>query len=348
MPGEADRADLHKQFGVPVPPTLVDIAKETNTSVSTVSRVLAGGMIANRISKETRERVTIVANRLGYRPNLVARTLRTRRSNTIALLVSDIANPFYAQIASLVERRLHQHGYSLFLCNSGESSTREVEYIGLLNQKAIDGLILVPITIDRDHLMNQIPAKLPLVILDRPIPGIDSTVACDQIQSAKLLCETLHRAGVRKVGVVTGPSHVSTHHHRAQTAAEFFTIVKKCEGAARQETGREAVAELLAARPDAIVCTNNTLALGLIDALVQIADPPIIGVFDEVPMMHVIPIPIVCAVQDVNALAEGCVAQLLPLLGGEGKPPTPIILQGHTLTNRAFETRRFLKTQPAQ
>jgi LacI family transcriptional regulator len=328
-----------------VPPTLVDIAKETNTSVSTVSRVLAGGVIANRISKETRERVQLVANRLGYRPNLVARTLRTRRSNTIALLVSDIANPFYAVIASLVERRLHQHGYSLVLCNSGENPTREVEYLQLLNQKAIDGLVLVPITIDRDHVMQHIPAKLPLVILDRPIPGIDTTVACDQAQSAKLLCETLHKSGVRRVAVVSGPPHVLTHHSRAQSAAEFFEIVYLHEGPARQDTGREAVARLMPHRPDAIVCTNNALALGLIDALVQIDNPPIVGVFDEVPMMHVLPIPIVCAIQDVNALAEGCVAQLLPLLTGEGKTPTPMILPGRVATNRAFETRRFAKVQ---
>ena len=328
-----------------MPPTLVDIAKETNTSVSTVSRVLAGGVIANRISKETRERVQIVANRLGYRPNLVARTLRTRRSNTIALLVSDIANPFYAQIASLIERRLHQHGYSLILCNSGENSTREVEYLQLLPQKAIDGLVLVPITIDRDHLMQHIPAKLPLVILDRPIPGIDSTVACDQIQSAKLLCETLHKSGIRKVAVVTGPSYVMTHHHRAHAAGEFFEIVAQHEGPARQETGREAVVKLMPHRPEAIVCTNNALAHGLIDALVQIENPPVIGVFDEVPMMHVIPIPIVCAVQDVDALAEGCVAQLLPLLSGDGHASKPMILPGHTLTNRAFEARRFAKVQ---
>ena len=327
-----------------MPPTLVDIAKETHTSVSTVSRVLAGGIIANRISKETRERVQLVANKLGYRPNLVARTLRTRRSNTIALLVSDIANPFYAQIASLVERRLHQHGYSLVLCNSGENSTREVEYLQLLIQKAIDGLILVPITVDREHLMQQIPAKLPLVILDRPIPGIDSTVACDQAQSTKLLCETLTKAGVKKVAVVSGPSHVMTHRRRAEAAAECFEIVAHHEGPARLETGREAVAKLMPHRPEAIVCTNNALAYGLIDSLVQIENPPVIGVFDEVPMMHVIPIPIICAVQDINALAEGCVTQLLPLLSGDDKPSHPIILPGHTATNRAFEAWRFAKT----
>lgn len=328
-----------------MPPTLVDIAKETNTSVSTVSRVLAGGIIANRISKETRERVQIVANRMGYRPNLVARTLRTRRSNTIALLVSDIANPFYSQIASLVERRLHQHGYSLVLCNSGENPTREVEYLQLLNQKAIDGLVLVPITIDRDHLMQHIPAKLPLVILDRPIPGIESTVACDQLQSAKLLCDTLQKSGVRKVAVVTGPLHIVTHQRRVQAVSECFEIVGQHEGPARQDTGREAVAKLMPLGPDAIVCTNNSLAHGLIDALVQIENPPVIGVFDEVPMMNVISIPIVCAIQDVNALAEGCVAQLLPLLSGDGIVSQPMILPGHTASNRAFEAWQFARTQ---
>jgi len=330
-----------------LPPTLVDIARETNTSVSTVSRVLAGGLIANRISKETRERVQLVANKLGYRPNLVARTLRTRRSNTIALLVSDIANPFYAQIASLVEQRLHQHGYSLVLCNSGENPTREVEYLQLLNQKAMDGLIVVPITIDRDHLMQHIPAKVPLVILDRPIPGIDATVACDQPQSARLLCDTIYKAGARRVGIVSGPMHVTTHSRRATSARECFEVVAHHEGPARPDTGREAVAKLMPHRPDAIVCTNNSLALGLIDSLVQIENPPVIGVFDEVPMMHVIPIPIVCAVQDVHALAEGCVAQLLPLLSGDGKPSQPMILPGHTATNRAYEAWRFAKEQQA-
>lgn len=331
-----------------MPPTLVDIAKETHTSVSTVSRVLAGGIIANRISRETRERVQLVANRLGYRPNLVARTLRTRRSNTIALLVSDIANPFYAQIASLIEQRLHQHGYSLMLCNSGEKATREVEYLQLLNQKAIDGLILVPITIDRDHLMQHVPAKLPLVILDRPIPGIDSTVAGDQAESLRLLCETLQKAGIRKVGIVSGPMHVMTHSRRAGAAGECFEVVGHHEGPARPETGREAVAKLMPLKPDAIICTNNALAQGLLDSLVQIENPPVIGVFDEVPMMHVIPIPIICAVQDVNALAEGCVAQLLPLLSGDAKTPTPMILPGHTAVNRAFEAWRFLKSHQGQ
>ncbi|HTW94431.1 MAG TPA: LacI family DNA-binding transcriptional regulator [Tepidisphaeraceae bacterium] len=120
--------------------TLSDIARETRTSISTVSRVLAGGTAARRISRATADRVRAAAQRLGYRPNLVARSLRTRKSDTIALLISDISNPFFGQIGNLIEQSLHRHGYSLMLCNSGEDPQREVEYLQLLAQKAIGGL----------------------------------------------------------------------------------------------------------------------------------------------------------------------------------------------------------------
>src|SRR5687768_341777 len=150
--------------------TLQDIAKATRTSVSTVTRVLAKGAHASRISPTTRQRVVETAHRLGYRPTIVARSLRTRRSHTIALLVSDIANPFFAQIASLIEQSLHRHGYSLTLCNSGEEPQREIDYLQLLRQKAIDGMIVVPLARSKKALAQLVPSDVPLVLLDRPIP----------------------------------------------------------------------------------------------------------------------------------------------------------------------------------
>src|SRR5438552_10830305 len=159
-----------------LPATLIDIARETNTSVSTVSRVLAGGSVAQRISEETRARVLEAAKRLGYRPNLLARSLRTRKSNTVALLVPDIGNPFYASIASHIEQRLYPQGYSLLVCNSGETGQREAEYLELLPRKGIDGLIVVPLSQTRENLMHHLEQGLPLVILDRACPGIEAVV----------------------------------------------------------------------------------------------------------------------------------------------------------------------------
>lgn len=317
--------------------TLLDIAKETNTSVSTVSRVLAGGNSASRISEATRGRVMEAASRMGYRPNLVARSLRTRKSCTVALLVSDIANPWFGQIASLIEQSLHRHGYSLMLCNSGEDAEREQEYLRLLPSKGIDGLILVPITRTKKAITDQLPADLPLVVLDRPIPGISATVWSDQEQAAGLLCDTLWRAGVRKVALVCGPQHVVTHRRRCEIVSERFGVVARHEGPAQKDTGRQAFIKFLGQMPEAIVCTNNFLGQGVLEGILEIDKPPIIGCFDEIPMMELLPIPIVCSVQDVPMLAEGCVSQLLPLLRDPKAKSEPLVLPARAVTNRQFQ-----------
>jgi LacI family transcriptional regulator len=324
-----------------LPATLQDIAKATHTSVSTVSRVLAGGAVSRRISQATRERVVETANRLGYRPNLVARSLRTRRSNTVALLVSDIANPFFGQICSLIEQSLHRRGYSLILCNSGEDVERELEYLKLLRQKAIDGLIVVPLARTKKALMQHLPAELPLVVLDRPIAGITSCVASDQDHAANILCETFDRAGIKQVAIVAGPQHVVTHRRRKEIISSRFKVVAYYEGPAQKETGRQAFIRFLADAPRAIVCTNNFLAQGVIDSIAQIDDPPIIGVFDEIPMMHLLPLPIVCSMQDIPMLAEGAATQLLRQLEDPAAKCEPILLPARAVTNRAFQVRQF-------
>lgn len=320
-----------------MPPTLVDIARETQTSVSTVSRVLSGGAMASRISRETRQRVQAAADRMGYRPNLLARSLRTRKTFTIGLMVSDIANPFFGQIGSLIEQSLARHGYAVMLCNSSEDLERESNNLRMITQKGIDGLILVPLVRTRKALLQYVPESLPLVILDRPIPGINATVAHDQDQVAGVLADTLHAAGVRKICLVCGPQHVITHRRRCEIFTERFEVIDSHEGPAQKETGRQAFIKFQGHAPHAIVCTNNFLAQGVIDSIAQIEKPPVIGVFDEIPGMHLLPLPIACSMQDIPALAEGCVTQLLKLLNGKAEAVEPIVLQARAVTNRAFQ-----------
>jgi DNA-binding LacI/PurR family transcriptional regulator len=319
--------------------TLLDIARETKTSVSTVSRVLAGGAAANRISAETRGRVLRAAKQMGYRPNLVARSLRTRKTQTVALLVADIANPFFSQIASLVEQALHRQGYSLILCNSCEDPAREDEYLNMLPRKGIDGLILVPLIRGRKNLAEMLPKDLPLVILDRPISGISASVSTDEDQSAHALCDTLLRDGVKKVALVCGPENIFTHRRRAEIVTKSFDVIARYEGPVHLDTGRQAFVHFLGHSPDAVVCTNNFLGMGFVDSIETIDAPPVIAVFDEVPLMHLLALPIVCAVQDVPLLADGCVRQLLHQLNGEKRELEPILLPSRIVTNRAFQAR---------
>lgn len=324
-------------------PTLLDIAKHTNTSVSTVSRVLAGGASAQRISAQTRQRVLRVADQLGYRPNLLARSLRTRKTYTVGLMVSDIANPWFGQIASLLEQRLHRHGYSLMLCNSGEDAALEAEYLELLPRKGIDGLILVPVSRSRKAILDHLPAGLPLVVLDRSVPGVSASVGSDQVQMAAELCKTLQRDGVKSVAVVCGPSNIGTHRQRVEIVSEHFEVVARHEGPASRETGRQAFVKFLGHDPDAVICTNILLGQGYIDAIDSTDSRCVVACFDEMPLMHLLQLPIVCSVQDVNSLAERCVDMMLPLLQGSETAPKPVLLPGRIITNKAFQARRGAK-----
>lgn len=301
--------------------TLHDIAIAANTSISTVSRVLAGGAVARRISAETRGRVTASAEQLGYRPNLLARSLRTRRSHTVALLVSDISNPFFGRLGVCVEQQLHKHGYSLIVCNSGEDAALEKDYLRLLPQKGIDGLIMVPILSSAEELKSALRNDLPLVAVDRPIRGFGSVVATDQTKLTTALCMQLKEAGVKNVALVSGPRDNHNHRTRAEVISRLLNVVAHHAGPAEIPTGQLAMQKFRAANVypsadlHAIVATNNLLAVGALQAVGsgkdRSAGRPIVACVDTLPLAEVLPIPFVSVRQDIDAMAEQAVAELM-------------------------------------
>jgi LacI family transcriptional regulator, galactose operon repressor len=327
--------------------TLADIARATGTSISTVSRVLTGAPAAKRISPETRDRIALAAQQIGYRPNLLARSLRTRRTNTIALMVSDIANPWFGLLASLIEQTLSRSGYSTMVCNSCEDAQLEQQYLRLLPQKGIDGLIIVPLSTHRDELMRPLPEEMPVVVVDRPVEGITASITSDQQKATELLCDGLQRVGVKRAALVRGPEHIFTHRLRAEAIRRRFKVVVDHEGPAQRETGHAAWQKCLGQGVDAVVCTNNFLGLGAIEAMSGGTERPAIGVYDEIPMMNLLPMPIVCCMQDVPRLAEGAVELLMKQMAGAGQVAIePITVAAHITHNLAFE--KALRTPTAQ
>lgn len=316
--------------------TLAHIAEAAGTSISTVSRVLTAAPAASRISLKTRNRVIETAQQLGYRPNLLARSLRTRKTHTIALIVSDIANPWFGRLVSLVEQNLSRSGYSVMICNSCENAALEQEYLRLLPQKGIDGLIVVPLADSREALLEPLPVGLPVVVLDRPVKGIAASIATDQRQASELLCTELLDIGVKTVALVRGPEHVFTHRMRAQAVRGCFDVVLDFEGPAQHETGRSAWQALAGKEVDAVVCTNNFLGIGAIEAMSGSKRLPPVGCFDEIPLMDLLPMPIACSMQDVPSLANAAVQMMLQLLAGEVSI-SPLSLPAHILTNKAFD-----------
>jgi len=194
-------------------------------------------------------------------------------------------------------------------------------------------------------LTEQLPKNLPLVILDRPIPGIAASVSSDQDQMTQSLCDTLERDGVKKVLLIAGPSNIYTHRRRAEIIAERFEVIARHDGPAAPETGRQAFVKTVDLEPDAVLATNNFLAMGYADAMENIDKPPVIGTFDDIPLMHMLPLPIVVSMQDIPMLADGCVRQLMPQLNGDTKRLEPILLSTRVVTNRAFQARHNGKAE---
>ena len=165
--------------------TLTDIAEETGVSVSTVSRVLNDKANEYRISEDTRELILRTAQRLNYRPNNLARNLRLSRTQSLGLVVPDVANPFFASLTKHVHTVAHELGYSLFVCNTDEDVALEVEHVGLLHRNRVDGLIAMPVGRESAHFKELHRRGIPLVLLDRGFDDLDvSTVLVDNYQGA--------------------------------------------------------------------------------------------------------------------------------------------------------------------
>lgn len=318
-------------------PTLLDIAKETNTSVSTVSRVLAGGDVSQRISAETRHRVLETATRMGYRPNLLARSLRTRRSYSIALVVPDISRWPCAGLARDTGAALHRLGYSLVLCNSGNDEALEREFLDVIPRRGVDGLIIIPQSDDPRHLAPLTTADLPFIVLGHRMRDIPTCLWSDPTQGANLLADKLESAGVKSIALLQCAHHGNQAAYASVMRRRFKVIAEIDEQAALQPGGTTAIT---AAKADAVVCTNCALAEAfLMGGISQHKPSQILACFDADPLLLAVPMPLICCNQNVSELAEKCVQQLMELMRLPSafldSSPVPMVLS----MNTAFQQR---------
>jgi LacI family transcriptional regulator len=188
-------------------PTIREVAEQAQVSVATVSHVI------NRtrfVDPETQERVYHAIKALGYRPNLLARGLRRRETHTIGLLVPDNANPFFAEFARVVEDAGFAEGYSVILCNSDRSETKEETYIDVLLAKQVDGLIVISATDRADLLQRVIDVGVPLVVVDRNPSNLAlSHVLVANEEGGYLAGKYLLGLGHRRFACIGGPSNAN-------------------------------------------------------------------------------------------------------------------------------------------
>lgn len=254
--------------------TIRDVARRASVSTMTVSRVINRSGYA---SPNTRARVEEAVAELGYVPNAVARHLRSKRTNTIALLMSDITNPFFTTIARGVEDAAAAHGYAVMFANTDESEVEEIQYLRMLAQRQIDGVLLVPAGSSAEPYRLLRAHEIPVVVLDRRVSArqVDE-VRSDSESGAYELVRHLTELGHRRIAVVSGRRNISTSvdrvagYERALTEAGIeFDPSLVCYESFSLEAGYQRVRDLLSIspRPTAIFAANNFIAFGALRAI---------------------------------------------------------------------------------
>jgi len=249
------------------------------------------------VSEALRARVLAAMQDLGYEPNAVARSLKIRRSNTLGLIVSDLANPFFTSVIRGVEDVTQRNGYALMLCNSHEDPEREQDYIRLLRSRRVDGLVIAPVGERHEQILRLVRQQFPLVLLDRDVAGVDaSAVLLDNERAAFDAVAHLVRLGHRRIGMITGRPGISTTAERiagyrraldgAGIAPDEHLVMS---GASGVDGGSNATAILLARRPrpTALFVSNNVMTIGALGAIDRagLAVPGELSVvsFDDLP-----------------------------------------------------------------
>ncbi len=256
--------------------SMQDVAKAAGVSPITVSRVMRNG---TNVRPETRERVLRAASELNYVPNAVARSLRQSRSGLLALIITDMLNPFFHTIARGAEDAAQAAGMAIVLGNSDDDAALEAKYLQVMAEHRVDGIILVTTpntTADRIPLL---PPTAPLVLLDRRPPDMrGSLVSCDTATATRDLCRHLFALGHRRIAIVGGMPELLTWRNRlagyrqAQAEAgipESEDLVR--HGVYRAPCGQTATRELLDLDrpPDAIVAASAQVLYGVLDELAR-------------------------------------------------------------------------------
>lgn len=188
-----------------MPATLKDIAERTGFSVSTISRVLHDSSKKYKIGEETRQIIRQVAEELGYRPNILARGLRLKRTHEIGIVVPDIANPFFAALIKSFATELRKGGYNFIVYDSDEDIALERSSIKSLLEKRVDGLIIASVGQDFTHLSKLREVGVPVVTVDRCFDALDvDSVSVDNVTGSLLAVNHLIREGHHRIAFIQG------------------------------------------------------------------------------------------------------------------------------------------------
>ncbi len=334
--------------------TIRQVAEMAGVSIATVSRVFAE---SDLVSRELAERVQDAARSLNYQPNRIARDLRRQKTHTVALVVSDIENPFFTSVVRGAEHILRNAGYTLLLTNSDENSEIELEYVLNLRAEGVAGVILAPTHEDSRHYEQFLDAGLVIVAIDRCPRNLKSDrVTVNNVEGAYNAARHLIEQGHTKIGFINGLPKISTAYERLlgfEQAMKSYNLPVNPHwiqpGNFRRENSFQAMMSILKLddRPTAVISANNLMTLGALQAIYECklripADMAIVG-FDDMEWAASLNPPLTTIAQPTRELGMVAAQLLLDRINDPQRPFRHVILDTQLIVRESSGVHSVLE-----
>ena len=316
--------------------TSIDVAQLAGVSQSTVSRVFSAN---KRVADATTAKVVRAAETLGYQPNTIARSLTTRRTDMIGIVMAEITSPFYPYVLEKFTQRLHSSGKRVLLFSTSPDNDVDETLQDVLRYQ-VDGLIIASATLSSEMVNECVQHGTPLMLFNRYVHGTQaSAVSCDNVAGGQLVADMLLDAGHKRPAYIAGRHNTSTNRDRERGFMERLrergiADVLREPGQYTYESGYAAAKRLLdrAECPDAIFCANDITALGALDAARELRvnvpdDLSIIG-FDDIPAASWIAYNLTTVRQPINTMIDLSIQLLLERIASPDTDPVITFVPG--------------------
>lgn len=317
--------------------TIYDIAKAANVSIATVSKVINN---SGRISDKTRKRIMKIMDEMDYRPSVVASALTKKRTFTIGLLIPDLANPFFAEIARSVEDRAQELGFNVIICNTDNKAEKEEKYIELLKQKGADGIIMATAAHNHAIVKKLIEQNETVAVIARDMPSLAvDAVLVDDFLGGYMAANHLMECGHQHMAVIAENLQVASSRQRVRGFRQAMedaglTLEERWirESAYHVADGKQTAAALLAEpdAPTAVFACNDLLAIGVIQAARERGmaiprDLSVVG-FDNTILATIIDPPLTTIAQPIQEMGKQVVDLVARNIDGQSASKQRFVL----------------------
>jgi LacI family transcriptional regulator len=332
--------------------SLNDIAKQLGVSKTLVSLVLNGKAKQHRISHEVCNKVTELAKELNYKPNQIAKGLRTGKTNTIGLIIADIANPFFGKLGREIEKEAANHGYRVIFCSSDENPANSQKQIEMLQQGQVDGFIIAPPAGSENQILSLKRNRTPFVLIDRNFPDIDTNyIVVDNIQAAFDATSHLINKGYKKIACITLNVHLNNMNQRVLGYKQALIennipvdeeLIKMMPFTHEKDDIVEAVKQLEPgnkAKVEAVFFATSKLGIMGIETLhslgLHIPDDIAVVSFDDPDAYKISQPPVSAIAQPLQEIGQESVKVLLDLMNDNQSETKKIVLKAKFIPRRS-------------